>query len=172
MTTRSETAAAGGAFEGRRAQGWRSRASRYGPLLLWAALICYASTGAMSADHTSRFIGPLLRWLFPAIDEGQLRAAHMTVRKLAHFAEYAILALLAARAFLTSSKVFLRARWAAAAFGLAACLALLDELNQSFIPSRGGSIWDSLLDATGAASALALCALIRARTQRRRVSVR
>jgi VanZ family protein len=164
MTARSE---ATGESPGPRAGGWRQRLWRYGPLVLWIALICYASTAAMSAAQTSRVIGPLLRWLFPAITDAQLLAAHAVVRKLAHVAEYGVLALLAARAFLGSSKVFLRRRWPAASLALAACLALLDELNQSLTPSRGGSILDSLLDVAGASLALAAVALLRWRGGRR-----
>src|SRR3954466_16103438 len=84
---------------------------RYGPLLAWIAFIFFASTGEFSADNTSRIIGPLLRWLFPSISEGQLAFAHFLVRKAAHFTEYAILAWLAARAFSTSSVRMLHRRW-------------------------------------------------------------
>jgi VanZ family protein len=165
MTARSETTG-DVLISPSRLGDWRRRLWRYGPLVLWMAFICYASTAAMSASQTSRVIGPLLRWLFPSITDAQLLAVHMTVRKTAHLTEYAILALLASRAFLSSSKQFLRRRWYVAAFALAASLALLDELNQSFTPSRGGSIWDSLLDATGASLALAFVALLRLRGSR------
>lgn len=166
-TARSETTSdAVGPLGRARANDWRRRLWRYGPVVLWIAFICYASTAAMSATQTSRIIGPLLRWLFPAITDSQLLAAHMVVRKLAHLTEYAILALLAARAFITSSKNILRRRWLAASLALAVSLALLDELNQSFTPSRGGSIWDSLLDVTGASLALAFLALLRLRGRR------
>ena len=168
MTARSETT--GGAIrtlDRAGASDWRGRLWRYGPLVLWVAFICYASTAAMSASHTSRIIGPLLRWLFPEITDGQLLAAHVAVRKLAHLTEYAVLALLASRAFLTSSKEFLQRRWLAASLALAAALALLDELNQKYTPGRGGTFWDSLLDVTGASLALAFVALLRLRGRRR-----
>lgn len=163
MTARRETfgvaAGAGG--------GWRGRAWRYGPVLLWVALIFYASTGAMAASNTSRIIGPFVRWLIPDISEASLLVVHMVVRKCAHFAEYAALALLAARAFLTSSQEFLLRRWLASAFVLVACVALLDEYNQSFNESRTGTIWDSLLDCAGGASALAALSVWRGRRARR-----
>jgi LmbE family N-acetylglucosaminyl deacetylase/VanZ family protein len=168
MTARSEATSDAIISPGRaRASDWRRKLWRYGPLIFWIALICYASSAAMAAPQTSRIIGPLLRWLFPEITDAQLLAAHMTVRKLAHLTEYAVLALLASRAFLTSSKEFLRRRWLAVSFALAASLALLDELNQSYTPTRGGSIRDSLLDVTGASLALACVALLRWRRARR-----
>lgn len=147
----------------RRGGGWGARAWRYGPVVVWIAVILYASTGAMAASNTSRIIGPLLRWLFPDITEGALLAAHMFVRKCAHFGVYALLALLAARAFLGSAREFLRRRWIAASLALVAAVALTDEYNQSFQPTRTGTIWDSLLDCAGGATALAALAWLRRR---------
>jgi VanZ family protein len=43
-------------------------------------------------------------------------------------------------------------------------VALADEYHQSFVPSRTGTVYDSLLDACGGAAALACVALwLRAR---------
>ena len=146
---------------------WRGRAWRYAPLVAWTCFIFYASTGAMSASNTSRVVEPLLRWLVPDISAAQLVAAHAAVRKLAHFAEYALLALLAARAFLGSAKTFLSRRWFVAALALVVGVALLDEFNQSFNPARTGTIKDSLLDTVGGLTALTVLALWRARRVRR-----
>jgi VanZ family protein len=145
----------------------RNRLWRYGPLVVWLAFIFFASTGELSAANTSRIIGPLLRWLFPNITEPQLLRAHFLTRKLAHFTEYAVLALLAARAFIPSSKDLLHRRWLTSALVLVAVYALLDEYHQTFVPSRTGSIWDSMIDTTGGATALIALALWRARRQRR-----
>lgn len=146
---------------------WRGRAWRYAPLVAWTCFIFYASTGAMSASNTSRVIEPLLRWLVPDISEARLVAAHFLVRKLAHFTEYALLALLAARAFVGSAKTFLSRRWFVAALALVVAVALLDEFNQSFNPARTGTIKDSLLDTAGGLTALVVLTLLRARRMRR-----
>jgi VanZ family protein len=132
---------------------------RYGPLAAWACFVLFASSASFSASNTSRVIRPLLLWLFPEISEASLASAHLLVRKAAHFSEYAVLALLAARAFRTSHGEKLRRLWWLAAFALVACVALVDEYHQSFLPSRTGTIYDSLLDAAGGASALACAAL-------------
>jgi VanZ family protein len=153
--------------DGARVADWRGRAWRYAPLVAWTCFIFFASTGAMSASNTSRVIEPLLRWLVPDISEARLVAAHFVVRKLAHFTEYALLALLAARAFISSSKSFLSRRWFVAALALVVVVALLDEFNQSFNPARTGTIKDSLLDTVGGLTALALLTLWRARWMRR-----
>jgi VanZ family protein len=163
-TKKAATRAAGGE---RGAGSWRGRARRYAPLLAWTCFILYASTGAMSAANTSLVIEPLLRWLVPDISEERLAAAHFAVRKLAHFVEYALLALLAARAFIGSSKLFLSRRWFVVALALVVAVALLDEYNQSFNPARTGTIKDSLLDSVGGLTALVVLALLRARRRRR-----
>jgi VanZ family protein len=140
-------------------QSVRRRLWRYGPVVAWACFVLFASSSSFSASNTSRIIRPLLLWLFPDISEASLVYVHFLVRKAAHFSEYALLALLAARAFRTSPKEKLRRRWMLAAFAVVACVALVDEFHQSFLPSRTGTVYDSLLDMTGGATALACAAL-------------
>jgi VanZ family protein len=158
-----------GATEARgpQAPSWRARLRRYGPVVAWACFVLFASSSSFSASNTSRIIRPLLLWLFPQISEASLQQAHLLVRKAAHFTEYAVLALLAARAFRTSGRAALRRRWWLAAFALAACVSLADEYHQSFLPSRTGTIYDSLLDMAGGAAALACAALWLALKRRR-----
>ena len=145
----------------------RRRLWRYGPLVAWTCFVLLASSGSFSASNTSRIIRPLLLWLFPDISEESLAYAHFLVRKAAHFSEYALLALLAARAFRTSQREKVRRRWWVAAFALVACVALVDEFHQSFLPTRTGTIYDSLLDMAGGATALACAALWLARRRRK-----
>ena len=137
----------------------RGRLWRYGPLLAWAAFVLFASTGEFSASNTSRIVRPLLLWLYPNITEPSIQTVHFFVRKAAHLTEYGILALLAARAFRTSSLTALRRAWWLAAFALVAAVSLTDEYHQSFLPSRTGTIYDSYLDMTGGAIALTILAL-------------
>jgi VanZ family protein len=127
---------------------------RYGPLLIWLAFISYASTSGFSADNTSRFIRPFLRWLFPSRTESELDWLHFLVRKASHFLEYALLAFLARRAFIDSSRLFLRRRWFELALLLVVLYSLFDELHQSFEPTRTGSIYDSLIDIAGGLTVL------------------
>ena len=140
-------------------QGWRRRLWRYVPVFGWACFVLLASSDSFSASNTSRIIRPLLLWLFPRISEASLDFAHFLVRKAAHFTEYGLLALLAARAFRSSSKEALVRFWWFASFALVACVSLADEYHQSFIPSRTATIYDSLLDMAGGATALACVAL-------------
>ena len=130
------------------------RALRYGPLLLWLAFISFASTGEFSAVNSSRFIRPVLLWLFPGISEGQLGGIHFLTRKVSHLVEYAILAFLARRAFITSSHAGIQRRWFQLGLLLVVLCSLLDEFQQSFAPSRSGSIVDSIVDVIGGLTVL------------------
>src|SRR5205823_14527715 len=68
------------------------------PVFIWLAVIFLGSTDLMSAEHTSRFIVPFLRWLNPDISLETLASIHSIIRKCAHLGEYAVLALLLLRA--------------------------------------------------------------------------
>ncbi len=127
------------------------RIFRYAPLIVWIGVVLFASTGAASMSETSRFIRPLLHFLFPNTPEEILTVYHGCIRKLAHLTEYAVLAFLAARAFSKSSKNPLRNYWFVFAFFVVLVVACADESNQSFNPSRTGSPYDVLLDCTGGA---------------------
>ena len=128
---------------------WRGRFYRYAPLILWVGLILFLSTGQASMSNTSRFVRPLLEFLFPNSPEETLIVYHSYIRKLAHVTEYAMLAFWASRAFSSSTVEFLRRFWSLFAFGLIFIVASVDETNQSYNASRTGSIYDVLLDITG-----------------------
>jgi len=128
---------------------WRGRVSRYAPLILWASVVLFASTGSASMSETSRFIRPLLHFLFSDTPEETLIIYHAYIRKCAHFVEYAGLAFFASRAFWNSSVKLLRKYWFAFAFLIVVFIALIDEYNQSFNPERTGSFYDILLDCSG-----------------------
>lgn len=138
---------------------------RWIPLLAWMLFISFASSDNFSATNTSRIIGPLVLWLFPHTSAENLEAIHLVIRKLAHFSEYGLLALLAARAFRGSPHSLLRQRWILVSLILIASYALIDEYHQTFVPSRTPSIYDSLIDVIGG-SAVLLFLWARARRKR------
>src|SRR5215510_2061277 len=88
-----------------------SRWRRYLPLVIWMGVIFFASTGEFSAANTNLLIKPVLRWFFPHLTNEQVASIHFFLRKCAHFSEYAILGLLAARAFIAASHATLRRHW-------------------------------------------------------------
>jgi VanZ family protein len=85
----------------------------------------------------------------PDLNSG-LGLADTIARKLVHLAEYALLALLWARAFRTRMEV---GRAAIVALIITSLYAASDELHQSFVDGRTGSPVDWALDTAGAAAA-------------------
>lgn len=130
-------------------------------------LIFAGSTDALSAEHTSRFLVPLLRWIDPTISAATVAAIHFMLRKLGHFTEYAVLALLLWRALRSSFVRKTNAAVALICFGLAAFFATSDEFHQSFVATRTASPHDVLVDCVGAAFAIALCWLASRARERR-----
>ena len=123
-------------------------------VLLWMIFIFVGSTDLMSAEHTSRFLVPFLRWFAPDISDAAIATIQLLIRKCAHLAEYAILAALLLRAFSKSQERLLSA--VASAFILAAIYAAFDEFHQSFVPSRTASPYDVAIDTAGALAGLAI----------------
>jgi len=127
----------------------RGRIVRYAPLVLWIGVILFLSTAQASMSNTSRFIRPLLEFLFPSASEETLILYHVYIRKLAHLTEYAILAFWAFWSSSKSNLKNLRRLWFVFAFLLVLLIASIDETNQSYLTSRTGSIYDVLLDVSG-----------------------
>jgi VanZ family protein len=136
------------------------------PLILWMGLIFLGSTDHGSATHTSGFIEPLLHWLMPGLSLESIDRIHFFIRKCAHITEYAVLGGLALRAIAPNHAVsFAEKRWriAGTALAVAALYAASDEYHQSFVPSRGASVHDVLIDTCGACIGIGLVLLWRKR---------
>ena len=58
---------------------------QYAPVVFWIAVIFFLSSDQGSMSQTSRFIRPLLEFLFPAAPEETLLIYHGYIRKAAHF---------------------------------------------------------------------------------------
>jgi VanZ family protein len=141
------------------------------PVLVWMCVIFSASSDRTSFQHSSRIIGPLVHWLLPHLSEEAVHAVIVFVRKCAHLAEYAVLALLLWRALHKPAEpVPSPWRWSKAGLVLVlvALYAASDEIHQAFVPSRESSVWDVLLDTSGAALGL-LCLWAIGRLRRRRL---
>ena len=141
--------------------GGMSRSVADGLLSLWSAL-----TGA-SFEGTAR--------------DAVIETLQLPIRKGAHMAEYALLAVLAFAHLLTYE------RWtsgrgqgppvgaggsllqpALLAWTFAALYAATDEFHQLFVPARAGLVTDVLVDSTGALLGVLLaCAVVRAICRRR-----
>jgi VanZ family protein len=123
------------------------------------AVIFSASSDRMSFQHSSRIVGPLVRWLLPHLSQESVETIVLIVRKCAHLTEYAILGLLLWRAQRKPTRTSPQPwRWRTAfhTILLVMLYAASDEFHQAFVPSRQASVWDVLLDTTGAVFALLL----------------
>ena len=132
------------------------------PVIVWVGVIFLGSTDLMSAEHTSRFIIPFLRWLKPDISAETLASIHFIVRKCTHVGEYAILALLLLRAatLITNSKRSIPILYLSV-LGVSLIVAATDEFHQTFVASRGASVQDIMIDSSGAVLGLVIASIIR-----------
>jgi VanZ family protein len=96
--------------------------------------------------------------------------AHALVRKTAHLVGYAVLAVLAARAFYTSSLQWLQGRWFVSAAILLVAYAMIDEYHQSLVPTRTGTVVDVLIYIFGGLVALVLFRALKTGDRRPKVA--
>jgi VanZ family protein len=138
------------------------------PLLVWLGVIFLDSTDLMSAEHTSRFIVPFLRWLKPDISVETLASIHFIIRKCAHLSEFAILALLLLHASISLTNLKWSERILYASVWVACLLvAATDEFHQTFVVSRGASATDVIIDGAGAILGLLIGAIFTRRRSRK-----
>lgn len=140
------------------------------------AIFCFsAQTGEQSAAASGAvmeivlpIIAPDYDRLPPSRQQALLERLGLTVRKLAHFSEFALLGALTA-GYLSVDR---RRRRGLHAWGLATLYACTDELHQMFVDGRGPSPVDVGIDSAGALFgaliALGVAALIRRRLETRR----
>jgi VanZ family protein len=126
------------------------------PVAFGIGIIVVESTKYLGADHTS---GPL-RWVFQsifgAVTNARWEIIHHLIRKSGHFIGYGALGLTWLRAWrMTRPQLHFIAHAALALLGTG-LVASWDEWHQSFLPNRGSSVSDVLLDCTGATVMLCL----------------
>jgi len=137
------------AWTGARPRAWVAVAA-------WATLISVFSSGWFSGAQTGGVLLPLLRALLPGVSPGVLAMLHGSIRKAAHVVEYLVLGVLLVRALREEGLGGLALAAAAVALGIG--YAALDELHQTFVPSRTGAPRDVAVDATGVVAGVALAA--------------
>src|SRR5215211_4881931 len=104
------------------------------PVFIWLGVIFAGSTDIFSAEQTSRYLVPFLRWLHPQISISTIATIHFALRKLGHLTEYAVLAALLWRALRSGTN--LRAGMSTLFVGVwvaCAIFAMGDEFHQSFV---------------------------------------
>ena len=68
--------------------------TRFAAASLWLVLVLFLGSAYFAARETGRFVLPFLSVLMPGVARAELQTVHLVLRKLAHIAEYAVLALL------------------------------------------------------------------------------
>ena len=142
------------------------------PAALAVLIIGLESTVFMSANNTSRWLLPIWEHLFGPITPKHWSVVHHYIRKTGHFTGYGLVSLCFFHGFRTtlSAARGLRALWhrsAAFALGCTFLVASADEIHQAFLPGRGSSPLDVLLDTCGATVALLLVLVLILRIHKR-----
>ncbi|MGI4980358.1 MAG: VanZ family protein [Janthinobacterium lividum] len=137
------------------------------PVAVCLTAVAWESTDTFSSAHTSGWLRHLAERIFGVIAQPTWDRAHHAVRKTGHFVGYGLMGLAWLRAWLLMSVLYLRRLTPAAWRGYAIAMALsstmlsatVDEIHQTYIPSRTGLASDALLDTSGAATLILLISL-------------
>lgn len=136
--------------------------------ILWLGIILAESTNYGSAENTSRFLYPLLHFLF-GVGPADFQVWHSVIRKTGHFVGYFTLSWLLFRSWRATFPfpgITWTIQWARISFFMTALVASLDEWHQTYLPKRTGNLHDVLLDSTAALVAqIVLFAILRSRQQ-------
>lgn len=123
------------------------------PVIVWMLVIFFLShqSGLASSSLSSgitQTIWEILNAVLPF--EIDLHQFHGFIRKLAHFASYFILGMFCINAVTLTSKTSDRYRLLANSVFICILYAISDEIHQLFVPGRSGSVFDVLIDSSGA----------------------
>ncbi len=119
---------------------------------LWLAIIVTESSEIGGASNTSRFLYPIFHFIF-GMGMSRFEFWHPILRKSGHVIGYFILSLLffrAWRATLPRQSARWALTWSRTAWLMTTFVACLDEWHQAYVPGRGSSVHDVLLDSSAA----------------------
>ena len=113
--------------------------------VIWGHSLMPGDDSSLESNMVVEFFAPL----FDALGVTGLDLRVTVVRKLAHFLEHAVLAVLATGAL---SRVFAGRRWCIAALAVCVAVPCIDETIQLFVPGRVGAVTDVCIDLCGCAA--------------------
>jgi VanZ family protein len=136
-------------------------------VVVWLGVIRLESTDVASSTNTWGLLYRVLSFVFPHINGEWVQEINNVLRKTGHFMGYGILgalvfyalrntnrdrlAALLTRGWGTCLHDLWRMEWVWLGMGMTVITAALDEIHQTFLPSRTGRWQDVALDACGAA---------------------
>ena len=146
------------------------------PVLVCLCVISRESTDSFASEYTSGPLRHAFEYLFGPVTPEHWDVVHHYMRKTGHFLGYGFTGLSWLRAWLLTWLAPLRLgsawswRWFAVYMGLlcTTLTATVDELHQTYIPSRTGLVSDAWLDTAGAAALISVLLLFCAMGDRRR----
>jgi len=124
-------------------------------VVVWALVIFFLSTGAFGLSFTGRLVAGALSFLHLGLPAPSFEVLHYCVRKAAHLAEYAVLAILLCAS--SKEQPFpWRPRRVLGCFLFLMVYSLTDEYHQRFVPGRTASLTDCGIDSIGGAVGMAV----------------
>lgn len=121
-------------------------------VILWMGLIFYLShqpatySNSLSLGITEKILVSAKK-LVTNLDI-ELDTFNHLIRKSAHFISYLILGILVLNAISKNKKLNLK--WTMISISICMLYAISDELHQAFVPGRGPSVFDVVIDSFGA----------------------
>ena len=136
-------------------RGWRYFVSAWIPVAVCVLVIAQESTVYFGADHTTGPLRHFFEFFLGPLTQPQWWRMHLVIRKCGHFLGYGILSVAWFRAFWMTVGAFVslsQNRLKVHSFAMLGTLfvACCDELHQTFLPNRNGSILDVMVDCSGA----------------------
>ena len=133
-------------------------------LVLWVCVVWgHSLMGGDDSSLESSIVVEFFAPLFDVLGVADLDLRVTVVRKLAHFSEHAVLAILATGAM---RRVFSGSHaWWLAALAICVAVPCIDETIQLFVPGRVGAVTDVLIDLAGCATGALIAWLVRCGTK-------
>ena len=137
------------------------------PPVIWGLVIGSFSSSRFSSSWSMAVLREILAFFHVSVSRSGLIRLNALVRMGAHLGEYALFTLLVFWAWRAGREEEWRWSWAAGSVLTALLLAAADEIHQSRVPLRDGSIIQFGLDFVGAIAALSVLRTVQIRRRGR-----
>ncbi len=126
------------------------------PPILWMIFFFPVLNRFLGSPAIYRVLLSLFQLFNPDVSASTIHMPYIIIRKSIHFVEYAILTFLMFRAFRGENPKKWDMRWAIYTGVITVGYGFLDEFLQTFVPTRNGSILDSVINSAGVFAALGM----------------
>ncbi len=126
------------------------------PPILWMIFFFPVLNRFLGSPALYRALLSVFGIFFQDISASSIEVPYIIIRKSIHFVEYAVLTFFLFRAFRGDSSKKWEMKWAVYSGVISISYGFLDEFLQTFIPTRNGSILDSVINSAGVLFALGM----------------